>query len=101
MWGRGACLLAIAAGCAGSRANSTDQRMPEKSIEAALAAHNDSLMAVPGVMGTAIGRCDGVPCIRVFMRDSASAARARIADRLEGYVVRVEVTGAFHARPGQ
>jgi hypothetical protein len=101
MWRRGACLLAMAAACAGSRANSTDRQMPEKSIEAVLAAHNDSLMAVPGVMGTAIGRCDGIPCIRVFMRDSASATRARIADRLEGHPVRVEVTGAFRARPGQ
>src|SRR6185436_13603697 len=35
-----------------------------KTIDAVLAAHNDSLMAVPGVLGTAVGRCDGAPCIR-------------------------------------
>ena len=72
--------------------------MTEKAIEDVLALHNDSLMAIPGVVGTAIGRCDGVPCIRVFMRDSASARVARLADRLDGYTVRVEVSGAFHAR---
>lgn len=72
--------------------------MSEKSIETVLARHNDSLMAVPGVVGTAIGRCDGAPCIRVFVQDSVSARNARIAARLDGYVVRVEVSGAFHAR---
>lgn len=93
--------FASVAACAGPRTNASEQRMPEKSIEAVLAAHNDSLMAIPGVVGTAIGRCDGVPCIRVFMRDSAAATRARLADRLDGYTVRVEVTGTFHARPSQ
>jgi len=72
--------------------------MSEKSIEAVLARHNDSLMALPGVVGTAIGRCGGAPCIRVFVQDSVSARNARIAARLDGYVVRVEVSGAFHAR---
>jgi len=72
--------------------------MSEKTIEAVLAQHNDSLMALPGVVGTAIGRCDGAPCIRVFVRDSASAGDARIVERLDGYVVRVEVSGVFHAR---
>ena len=72
--------------------------MSEMTIEAVLAQHNDSLMALPGVVGTAIGRCDGAPCIRVFVRDSASAGAARIAERLDGYVVRVEVSGVFHAR---
>lgn len=94
-------LAASIAACAGSRSTPSEQRMPEQTIQAVLAAHNDSLMAVPGVVGTAIGRCHGSPCIRVFMRDSAAVTRARIADRLEGYPVRVEVTGEFHARPGQ
>ena len=75
--------------------------MPEASIEAVLAAHNPSLMAVPGVVGTAIGRCDGRPCIRVFVRDSAAANAARLGAELQGYPLRVEVTGPFHRRsPG-
>lgn len=55
-------------------------------------------MAVPGVVGTAIGRCDGAPCIRVFLADSGGPARQRIPARLEGYVVRLEVTGRIDAR---
>jgi UPF0716 family protein affecting phage T7 exclusion len=56
------------------------------------------LMAVPGVVGTAIGVCDASPCIRVFMADSASAREAILPDRLEGYRVRIEVTGPARAR---
>ena len=72
--------------------------MPDKTIEAVLAQNNDSLMALPGVVGTAIGRCDGAPCIRVFVKDSAAARATRFAERLDGYRVRVEVSGVFHAR---
>ena len=72
--------------------------MPGKTIETVLAEHNESIMNVPGVVGTAIGRCDGTPCIRVFVRDSAAARRTGLADRLDGYPVRIEVTGSFRAR---
>ena len=75
--------------------------MPERTIEQVLAAHVDSLMALPGVVGTAIGLSDTTPCIRVFLADSASPSRAAIPTQLEGYPVRVEVTGSFRPRdPG-
>lgn len=72
--------------------------VPSKTIEEVLAAHSDSLMALPGVVGTAIGLCDGSPCIHVFLADSSPAVRKKIPDRLEGYRVKAEVTGPFHAR---
>ena len=71
---------------------------PARRIEEVLAAHNDSLMATPGVVGTAVGLCDGTPCIRVFVVDTAAASRVRAGPRLEGHPVRVEVTGPFRAR---
>jgi len=74
--------------------------MPTQSIQEVLAAHNDSLMAIPGVVGTAIGICDGAPCIRVFVADSGSARRVNVGTRLDGYPVRVEITGQFRARGG-
>jgi hypothetical protein len=49
-------------------------------------------MSLPSVVGTAIGLCDGVPCIRVLVSDSAAASKRKIPNRLEGYLVRVEVT---------
>lgn len=72
--------------------------MPRRSVEEVLSEHNDSLMALPGVVGTAIGRCDETLCIRVFLAGSDAGERERIPERLEGYPVRVEVTGPFGPR---
>jgi len=69
-----------------------------KSIEAVLESHNASLMAIPGVVGTAIGLCDTTPCIRVFLATDDAAARRRIPEKLEGHPVKVEVTGPIRAR---
>lgn len=69
-----------------------------RSIEAVLAAHRDSLMAIPGVVGTAIGLCDGERCIKVLVRDATAETRSRIPARLEGYRVVAEVTGAIQPR---
>ena len=41
--------------------------MPAKTIEEALRDHTDSLMSLPGVVGTGQGLCDGQPCIKVFI----------------------------------
>ena len=69
-----------------------------RSINEVLAAHTDSLMALPGVVGTAIGSCDGERCIKVLVADSNPDTKKRIPDRLEGYRVRVEVTGTIKPR---
>ncbi len=55
-------------------------------------------MALPGVVGTALGLCDGAPCIRVFLADPSDAVRKAIPLRLDGYPVKAEVTGPFQAR---
>jgi ribosomal protein S19 len=91
-------LAATVAACGGSRTPGDGTRMPEQTIDAVLAMHNDSLMALPGVVGTAIGLCDGTPCIRVFVRDSVAARGTQLGEKLGGYPLRVEVTGTFHAR---
>jgi len=69
-----------------------------KTIREVLAAHTDTLMALPGVVGTAVGLRDGVACIRVFLADSSAAARGSIPAQLEGYPVKVEVTGPIRPR---
>lgn len=73
--------------------------MTSRSIQDVLAEHTDSLMAIPGVVGTAVGRCDSAPCIRVFLREPSAAARRAIPEDLEGYPVKLEVTGEFEPRP--
>ena len=72
--------------------------MASKTIREVLATHTDSLMALPGVVGTAVGLCDGVACIRVFLTDSSAATGGRIPAQLEGYPVKVEVTGPIRPR---
>ena len=73
-------------------------RVASRSIDQVLAVHTDSLMALPGVVGTAIGLCDGERCIKVLLADSAAAAKSRIPARLEGYRVVTEVSGSFRPR---
>ncbi|HZO17369.1 MAG TPA: hypothetical protein VFB46_00180 [Gemmatimonadaceae bacterium] len=98
-------LIALAAGAAlGTFTRCTSRGTPDeevqvssRKIEDVLATHTDSLMSLPGVVGTAIGSCDGSPCIRVLVSDSISASRRVIPSRLEGYTVRVELTGPIRA----
>lgn len=83
--------------CSGVQRGEDDADVAVRTIDQVLAAHADSLMALPGVVGTAIGMCEGERCIKVLVADS-SAARAKIPSRLEGYRVTVEVTGAIRPR---
>ena len=83
-------------GCSGGGTHQEDP-MSTRSIEQVLATHTDSLMSLPGVVGTAIGVCDGTPCIRVLVSDSSVASRRQIPARLEGYLVRVDGTGPLRA----
>ena len=69
-----------------------------KSIDEVLAAHTDSLLALPGVLGTAAGRCEGAPCIRVLVGRMSEELRRRLPTELEGYRVRVDVTGPIVPR---
>lgn len=72
--------------------------VPTRSIDEVLAAHTASLMKLPGVVGTALGLCDGERCIKVFLADSNPTTRSSIPARLEGYRVIAEVTGTVRPR---
>ncbi len=71
--------------------------MQEKSIKAVLKEHTNSLMALPGVVGTAQGLCDGAPCIKVFVVKKTPELLKQIPSVLEGYTVEVEETGVIRA----
>jgi hypothetical protein len=96
-------LLAGAVACSGAQRGGAGgagegATVTARSIDEVLAAHTDSLMALPGVVGTAIGLCGGERCIKVFVADSNAVTKRRIPDRLEGYRVLVEVTGTITPR---
>ncbi len=94
--GRVVLLAGALAACAG--AHNGRAPMAARSIDEVLAAHADSLMALPGVVGTAIGLCDGERCIKVLLADSNPGTKGRIPARLEGYSVVAEVTGTIRPR---
>jgi len=75
--------------------------MDLRAIEQVLERHRDALMAVPGVVGTAIGVCDGQPCIRVFVTDGRTVDRSALPSALEGFPISVEGTEPFEARRGR
>ncbi len=91
-------LLAGALACSGAQRGGGTATVTVRSIDEVLAAHNDSLMALPGVVGTAIGLCDGERCIKVLLADSGADTKRRIPARLEGYRVLAEVTGTIRPR---
>jgi hypothetical protein len=88
----------ILTGCAGRSSREENAVESRRTIEEVLAAHTDSLMAVPGVVGTAIGLCDQKPCILVLLADSGAVKRGLIPQQLEGYRVRADVTGRITPR---
>jgi len=71
--------------------------MSALTIEEVLKKHTDSLMIIPGVVGTGHGFCDGKSCIKVFVVKKTSELEDKIPGRLEGYPVKVEETGVFRA----
>lgn len=72
----------------------------QKNIEEVLAKHTDHLMAIPGVVGTALGMCHDRPCIKVFVAERTPALESAVPTTLEGYPVSLEQVGEIHALPG-
>lgn len=73
--------------------------MARKTIEAVLREHTDRLMALPGVVGTAIGECAGNPCIKVLVVEETPELVNEIPPTLDGYLVVMEETGEIRALP--
>lgn len=71
--------------------------MPEKTIEQVQQEHTDAWMAIPGVVGTAIGQCGGKPCILILTAAPAEQIRRKIPETVEGYPVVVQHIGEVRA----
>ncbi len=89
-------VTACAGGGAGEGPGSTGETV-SRSIAEVQEAHTPDWMEIPGVVGTGIGQCDGVPCIKVFVAQKTPEVDRQIPEQVEGYPVRVEVTGPFRA----
>lgn len=93
-----ALLFAAACGPGRSEPLPPETSVTQKPIEQVLQEHTDRLLAVPGVVGTAQGECDGEPCIKVFVVDKTAELSGLIPSSLEGYQVDAQVTGEIRAR---
>ncbi len=73
-------LWLVAAGMACGQQGAKDHQghspMQQKKIETVLKEHTDSLMTLPGVVGTAIGECAGKPCIKVYVEKKTPELQA-------------------------
>lgn len=92
------CLAATGCPRAPSPEPEGEDPVPQRTIQEVQEAHTDEWMEVPGVVGTAIGLCEGEPCIVVYAAEMTEEIEERIPDEVEGYRVRVEVTGPFRPR---
>ena len=54
-------------------------------------------MDLPGVVGTAQGEHDGVPCVMVLVVALTEDLKAQIPDELDGYAVVISETGEIKA----
>jgi hypothetical protein len=73
---------------------------PARSIAEVLATHTPELMALPDVVGTAESRTeDGHPCVLILVKRMTPELRERLPAELEGWPVRIEVTGEIRAMP--
>src|SRR5207245_4617705 len=89
---------ALAAACA--RADTRNPGDATRPIAEVLAAHQDSLLALPGVVGVGVGECRGAPCLIVMAAWRTSQLERRLPATLEGYPVLLRVTGVITARAG-
>jgi hypothetical protein len=67
--------------------------MATKTIEQVQEEYTDEWMAIPGVVGTAIGSHDGKPCILILTAADTKPVRKRIPSRVQGYPVLVQYSG--------
>lgn len=94
-------LLLAAVWWVGASTVIAETAMPKPTIEEVQQQHSEAWLKLPGVEGTAIGLCNNAPCIKVLVSRRTPELTRTIPDTVEGYPVVIEVTGEFHAPPGE
>ena len=75
-----------------------ENTLPSSDITQVLERHTDSLMNIPGVVGTAEGSCVGRPCILILVERDTPALRKAVPSQLDGIPVEIRETGQIHAK---
>jgi hypothetical protein len=91
-------LIAIGiAACSPQGEETGESAVTKEPIQVVKRAHTDSLMRIPGVVGTAIGLCGDTPCIKVLVVRVTPELRKAIPQSLDGYRVELDETGEVKA----
>ena len=61
--------------------------------------YENKIMTIPGITGMGIGDCNGEACIVVMVYEKSAQIDQEVPGTLEGYPVKVEVTGSIEALP--
>lgn len=95
-------ILTLCPACGKPPANERSASIvPGEGIQKAMEAHVDELMAIPGVVGVAIGALKGGrPCILVLVVKKTAENRSLIPVEIEGYPVKIEESGEIRPMPG-
>jgi len=95
-----ALVIVAAGGCRSRSSQEAPVSSPSRPLSEVLAAHTPALMALPGVVGTAESKLDdGRPCVLILVSKMTPGLREKLPRELEGWPVKVQVTGEIHAMP--
>jgi hypothetical protein len=62
--------------------------------------HVTELMSIEGIEGVGIGEEEDRPVIKIYVSNASRELRQQVPTELEGYPVRIEVTGEFNVQSG-
>lgn len=71
--------------------------MENPTIEQVQEAHTEAWLAIPGVVGTAVGQHGGKPCILILTAGRDEQIGKQIPDTVQGYPVIIRHAGEIHA----
>jgi hypothetical protein len=77
-----------------------EDTVPQRTIQQVMGEHGNRWMVRPEVTGMGIGRCEGEPCIVVYLARELSEDDEPLPERVEGYAVRTEGVGQVRPRGG-
>ena len=71
--------------------------MSRRTIQQVQQKYTDAWMAIPGVVGTAIGRRGNQPCILILTETDAERITEALPSMVQGYPIVIEHTGNIRA----
>jgi len=74
-------------GCSPEEPAPRADKMPRPTIEQVLTTRTDAWLTLPGVIGTAMGSKDDIPCIMIYVTRRTDTTEKKILTEAAGYPV--------------